>query len=160
MPSTSAAQAPQAPVQRAIAPGARKSGLRPIIGIVGLVFVLFIADKLVSHAPVNPYETKADAITAAIVANNMKPVEPDFNAARLPELENHTQVGRLSDMLNALGAFKGSKEIKNVPGADAATHEFVETFEKGTQLEKYELDSDGKILRFHIGPMPSGGATQ
>jgi len=102
----------------------------------------------------NRYESVADDVTKAIVNNDMTPVAQDFNAIRRPELADRARVGKLSDMVIALGAFKGSTEITPA-GSASGFHEFTETFASGTLDEKYELDSDGKIVRFHIGPKPT-----
>jgi len=122
-----------------------------------LVFVVLLGYKLFHHHR-SAYEATADAVTIAIVNNNMTPVEHKFNAIRLPELEDRARVGRLSNMLVPLGAFKGSKEI-TPPNSDAGLHEFTETFANGTKFEKYELDADGKIAKFFIGDPPSTSGT-
>ena len=51
----------------------------------------------------NHYEQTADSVTKAIMANDMRPVESDFNAIVRPKLLNRAHVGELSDQLNALG---------------------------------------------------------
>ena len=66
----------------------------------------------------NRYEKLASDVTKAIAANNMRPVEGDFNALRRPQLEDRGKVGQLSDFVNADGAFKSVKE--DTP-ADAKT---------------------------------------
>jgi hypothetical protein len=135
--------------------GARRPafGIRQIAVVVAVILVLLLAYKLLHHHR-SQYEATADAVTTAIVNNNMTPVEHAFNAARYPELENRVQVARLSDILVPLGKFEGSKEITPA-GSAAGLHEFTETFEHGTKFERYELDADGKILHFHIGDAPS-----
>jgi hypothetical protein len=123
------------------------AGAGALIVLLGLVFFAF------SHHA-NRYESIADDVTKAIANNDMTPVAQDFNAIRRPELADRARVGKLSDMVIALGAFKGSTEITPA-GSAAGFHEFTETFANGTLDEKYELDSDGKIVRFHIGPKPT-----
>ena len=91
--------------------------------------------------------------------NDISPLIPKRRAQcgrelRRPELADRARVGKLSDMVIALGAFKGSTEITPA-GSASGFHEFTETFASGTLDEKYELDSDGKIVRFHIGPKPT-----
>ena len=124
-----------------------------IAGAVGAILLLGIALFAFSHHA-NRYESVADDVTKAIVNNDMTPVAQDFNAIRRSELADRARVGKLSDMVIALGAFKGSTEITPA-GSASGFHEFTETFASGTLDEKYELDSDGKIVRFHIGPKPT-----
>lgn len=107
----------------------------------------------------NHYEKLADQVTKAIVANDMRPVEPEFNAIVRPKLLNRSRVGQLSDELNALGALKGIKE--NTPsGAPAGEHTFAAEFQKATWSEDMLIDADGKIAAFHVHPKPSVPATQ
>jgi hypothetical protein len=124
-----------------------------LIGVVVLLAIVLLGYKLFHHQR-NQYESTADAVTLAIAHNDMTPVLHKFNAIRLPELEDRARVGRLSNLIVPLGAFKESKEITPA-GSDAGLHEFTETFANGTLDEKYSLDADGKIVRFHIGPPPS-----
>ncbi len=97
----------------------------------------------------NHAEKLADQVTRAIVANDMRPVESEFNALVRPKLMERERVGRLSDQLAPLGSFKRTKE--NTPaGSPAGAHQFVAEFERGTRIEDMTLDSDGKIAAFHI----------
>ncbi len=105
----------------------------------------------------NHAEKLADQVTRAIVANDMRPVAPEFNAIVRPKLMERERVGRLSDELAPLGSFKRTKE--NTPaGAAAGTHQFVAEFERGTRIEDMTLDSDGKIAAFHIHPAGESAA--
>jgi hypothetical protein len=132
---------------------AKKPGRRlQILGVVALVLLVFGTQRLIHHE--NQYESMADAVTKAIAANDMTPVLGDFNAIRRPELQDRARVGNLSNMEVALGAFKSSKEITPA-NSPPLFHEFTETFANGSLDEKYELDADGKIVKFHIGPPPS-----
>ena len=99
----------------------------------------------------NQYEKQADAVTKAIIANDMRPVEKDFNALVRPKLESRARVGALSDQLAALGAFQGAKE--NTPaGAPPRAHKFDASFEKATWTECATYDEDGKIAAFDVLP--------
>ena len=117
-----------------------------------LALVLLIGYSLFPHR--NPYEAKADAIVRAIGNNDMTPVIGDFNAVDRPQLEDRVRVARLSNLVVAHGDLKGTKEITPA-GSPAGYHEFTETFSNGTLIEQYELDSDGKITKFHIGTTAS-----
>ena len=99
----------------------------------------------------NHYEQLADRVTKAIVANDMRPVEGDFNALRRPQLENRAKVGELSDALNGLGAFKRTREDTS-KDARPGYHHFSAEFGKATWVEDMALDADGKIASFHVHP--------
>jgi hypothetical protein len=106
---------------------------------------------LAACAGENHNEQLADRVTMAIVANDMRPVEPDFNALARPGLENRAKVGRLSDDLNALGKFKRTHET-TPKDAPPLRHTFDADFEKGAWVEDLTFDSDGKIASFHVHP--------
>ena len=119
-------------------------------------FAAVVALTLAACAGENHYEQLADRVTKAIVANDMRPVEPDFNALRRPQLENRERVGRLSDDLRPLGAFKAVHE-DTPKDAPAGFHHFQAQFEKATWVEDLTVDADGKIAAFHVhaAPQPS-----
>ena len=128
-----------------------KYGVRQIVIVAIIVIAVFlIVDKLIIHHR-NRYESTADAITKAIAHNDMQPVLHAFNAIDRPELQDRARVGHLSDLVVTMGAFKGSKE-DTPAGSPEGYHHFIERFDKGTLEEKYQLDADGKITKFHIGP--------
>ncbi len=128
----------------------RRRGPGVLLAILAVVVALFVIFR--HHE--NRYERMADAITQALARNDMTPVQKDFNAIDRPELQNRERVGKLSDLVVSLGAFKGSKE-DTPAGSAAGYHQFIESFASGTLEEKYQLDADGKITKFHIGPHPS-----
>ena len=108
----------------------------------------------------NHNEQLADQVTKAIVQNDMRPVEKDFNAIVRPKLLNRARVGELSDELNALGSFKGVKETTE-KGAPEGDHTFNAEFQKATWVEQMRIDSDGKIAAFYVHPpRTSGPGTQ
>lgn len=129
-------------------PARRPSRLLVIGPLAVLALVLLVAYSLFPHR--NPYEAKADAIVRAIGNNDMTPVIGDFNAVDQPQLQDRVRVARLSNLIVAHGDLKGTKEITPA-GSPPGYHEFTETFSNGTLIEQYELDSDGKITKFHIG---------
>ena len=107
------------------------------------------AFALAGCAHENHTEQLADQVTRAIVANDMRPVAPEFNALVRPKLMQHEQVGRLADQLAPLGNFKRTKE--NTPaGTPAGTHQLIAEFERGTRVEDLTFDSEGKIAAFHL----------
>ncbi|HMD03104.1 MAG TPA: hypothetical protein VKG44_09105 [Candidatus Baltobacteraceae bacterium] len=112
---------------------------------------LAAAALLAGCAGENHYEQLADQVTKAVIANDMRPVEKDFNALARPQLENRAKVGALSDQLNALGTFKRNRE--DTPKGEPSTyHAFAAEFTKGTWQLVMRLDADGKIASFHIAP--------
>ena len=120
--------------------------------------VTLLALGLTACGGENHYESLANSVTKAVVANDMRPVLGDFNAATRPQLENRVKVAQLSDDLNALGAYKGVHE-DTPAGSEAGHHTFAVVFEKGTWREDMALDSDGKIVSFHIRA-PDSAPTQ
>jgi hypothetical protein len=121
-----------------------------------IIVALVVVANLIGHRE-NRYERMADTITHALARNDMAPVQKDFNAVDRPELQDRERVGALSNLVVSMGAFKGSKET-TPRGSDPNYHQFVETFAKGTLAEKFMLDPDGKITRFHIGPSAGANA--
>lgn len=126
----------------------RASALVPLV--LG-VFVVISAVRLIFFHE-NKYEHLAAQITRAIAANDMRPVEKDFNAIRRPQLENRAKVGGLSDFVNAEGKLEKIKE-QTVSDAKTGEHRFVATFEKGRRAEDLTVDADGKVVDFHIKPI-------
>ncbi|HEY0797929.1 MAG TPA: hypothetical protein VGD50_02205 [Candidatus Baltobacteraceae bacterium] len=96
-------------------------------------------------------ERLADAVTRAIVANDMRPVESDFNAMVRPKLADRERVGRLSDDLNALGTYQGVHET-TPQDAPAGKHRFEVDFANAKWVEDMALDADGKIAAFNVHP--------
>jgi hypothetical protein len=118
--------------------------------ILGMALAL-AAPALTGCFGPNHYEQQANVVTKAIVANDMRPVEKDFNALVRPKLENRARVGALSDQLAVLGQFKGVKE--NTPkDAPSGAHKFDAAFEKATWIECMTYDADGKISSFDVLP--------
>ncbi len=138
-----------------VTPGRRPQSRAPrALGRQLFVFAIVVVTALVFRLVVphtNRYERLADNVTKAILANNMKPVEGEFNALRRPQLEDRAKVGQLSDDLTALGAFKGVKET-TPSGASEGYHTFAARFDKATWSEDMTLDADGKIAAFHVHP--------
>jgi hypothetical protein len=138
---------PPGPVQ------ARARGLdfrRIALFAVVFLVVLFAVNRFLHRE--NHYEHLADQVTKAIAANDMRPVEGEFNALRRPQLEDRGKVGRLSDFVNAEGAFKSVKE-DTPAGSQAGYHHFTAHFAKGDLAEDMTLDADGKIADFHVKPL-------
>jgi len=130
--------------QRPKGPGA---ALPLILGVV----VLFSAFNVLRHHE-NRYEKLATDVTKALEANDMRPVEREFNALRRPQLEDRAKVGALSDFVNAEGSLKSVREDREKPGAPVGYHHFTARFDKGDLSEDLTVDADGKIADFHVRP--------
>jgi hypothetical protein len=125
---------------------ARRTFSTPLVAAIVLVLLLLVY-RLLHHA--NHYEHLANDVTKALVNNDMRPVEPEFNALRRPELENRAKVGALSNFVNAEGAFKGVKE-DTPSGSPDGFHHFIAHFAKGDLSENLTVDADGKIAKFDV----------
>jgi hypothetical protein len=124
------------------------------VGSAKLVAACMLVLMLTGCFGPNNSERLADRVTTAIIANDMRPVEKEFNAIVRPKLENRQMVGRLSDQLNTLGRFKGVRETTS-RGAPGGAHTFEADFEKAKWVEDMTIDQDGKIATFHVHH-PSG----
>jgi hypothetical protein len=141
------------PLQTGATPGGTvpkpaRRGLLPL-GL-GIIVALLGINLLLHHE--NRYEKLATDVTKAIAANDMRPVEPEFNALRRPQLEDRGKVGQLSDFVNADGTLKRIKE-DTPAGAKAGYHHFTAEFDKGNLSEDLTVDADGKIADFHVRPL-------
>jgi hypothetical protein len=132
---------------------APKPSRRAFLPLILGVIIAFSAINMLLHRE-NRYEKLATDVTKALAANNMQPVEKEFNALRRPELEERGKVGQLSDFVNEDGALKRIKE-DTPSGAKAGYHHFIAEFDKGSRSEDLTVDSDGKIADFHVRPLES-----
>jgi hypothetical protein len=126
---------------------------------VRLIAAIVVLPLLAGCFGPNRNERLADRVTKAVLANDMQPVEKEFNAIVRPKLANRQLLGRLSDQLNTLGRFKGVRETTPRDAADGK-HTFEADFEKAKWIEDLVIDSDGKIAAFHIHQAGSGVAPQ
>ncbi len=145
-PGPETTSAPGTPF-RTGAPNRAKSLVPLLLGAL----VLLSAFNIFSHRE-NRYEKLASDVTHAIAANDMRPVEKDFNAITRAKLEDRGKVGSLSDFVNADGKLEGVKEQAQ-PEGKPNTHLFIATFEKGRRAEDLTVDADGKIVDFHVKPL-------
>lgn len=96
----------------------------------------------------NANEKLADEVTRAVQANDVSPVEKNFNALVRPKM-THASVGRLADQLAPLGKLKRNHEVA-ANGQPATHHEFNAEFDKGSAHESMDLDADGKIAKWWV----------
>jgi hypothetical protein len=139
------------PPSASAAAGARAAGsVRKLAVPVAIaIALLFGANKLLHHE--NRYEKLATDVTKALAANDMRPVEKDFNAITRAKLADRGKVGTLSDFVNAEGALASMKE-DTPSGSNPNFHHFVATFKNGKRAEDLTVDNDGKIADFHVRP--------
>jgi hypothetical protein len=90
----------------------------------------------------NKYEKQADAITNAVLANNLAPVQDQLakgvNVSRV-------KVAEWSDELNDQGKLESIKEVQP---CDPGAHCFKVTFEKHVYNEEMALDENGKVTHW------------
>jgi hypothetical protein len=97
----------------------------------------------------NKYEKEAQAITQAIVANNMQPVQSDI----APRIKiTRVQVAAMSDELADAGKLVSLKETTTNCPPD--THCFDVKFEKRAYVEHMKLDENGKVVDWNYVPAP------
>ncbi len=139
---------PPPPFRAGGSPAAR--GPRKLVVPILIGLAVFLgANRLLHHE--NRYEKLATNVTKAIAANDMHPVDKEFNALTRVKLADRGTVGRLSDFVNADGALKSVKE-DTPSGSTAGYHHFVATFATGKRSEDLTVDADGKIADFHVRP--------
>jgi len=136
-----------APPTRRVGP-ARPASRYPLAIAAVVVLAILLAFALSHRA--NRYERMAEAVTKAIAANNMVPAEKYFNAINYRELHDRARVGALSNLVAEHGALKRIKE-DTPAGSSPDLHTFTATFDRGALAEKFQLDAEGKIVKFHIG---------
>ena len=98
----------------------------------------------------NRNEREADAITRAVVANDMTPVMKDFDPVIKGEI-TRVRVAELSDQLNEDGPYQGLKET-NAAWCRAGYLCFDVQFAKHPYHEVMKFGSDGKVQYWWIRP--------
>lgn len=101
----------------------------------------------------NKYERQAQAITQAVIDNDMRPVQNDI----APSVHvTRVQIAALSDQLAGEGKLISVKE--DPKACPPAAHCFDVKFEKHTWYETMVINEQGKVAGWHIVRMaPSGG---
>lgn len=112
---------------------------------VRLVVALCCATALAACAFENKYESEADKITKAVMANNLSPIQGDLS----PNLRiTRVQVAAAADELDAQGKLLSVKEVTPCPEG-AAYHCFDVKFEKHDYREWLSMDDTGKVTSWH-----------
>ncbi len=118
-----------------------------VLGAACLAAVLFSACSFQ-----NSYEREAQAVTDAVIANNLGPVQKDI----APGIAiTRVQVAEWSDELNAQGKLLSLKQVtQNCP---PATYCFDVKFQKREYYEKMKLDDKNQIAAwaFHDASDPT-----
>ena len=104
--------------------------------------VLLAAVLLAGCSFQNKYESEAQKITEAVIANNLAPVQDDL--AKGISI-NRVQIAEWSDELSAQGKLLS---VKETTPCDPGVHCFAVKFEKRAYEEKMALDEDGKVTHW------------
>ena len=115
-----------------------------------LVATLACVAMLAACAFENKYESEADKITKAVIANDITPIKGDFS----PQLNiTRVQIAAAGDELGAQGALKSVKEVTPCP-AGAQFHCVDVTFAKHVYNEWLSMDDTGKVTAWHYHMKP------
>jgi hypothetical protein len=110
-----------------------------------LLVALFCVTALAACAFENKYESEADKITKAVMANDIAPIRGDLS----PNLTiTRVQIAAASDELGAQGKLESVKEVTPCP-AGPGYHCFDVKFEKHTYHETLSMDDTGKVTSWH-----------
>jgi hypothetical protein len=96
----------------------------------------------------NNHERTADAITRAVIANDLSPVMNDFDP-RIEGVLTRVRVAQLSDELSAQGAYQGLHQSKETWCPQDAFC-FDVQFAKAPYREVMRLSGDGKVRYWWI----------
>ena len=116
-----------------------------------LVLALAAAAALSACAFENKYESEADKITRAVMANDLTPVKGDISPQLLPKI-TRVKVAALSDELSAQGKLESVKEV--TPCDKSGEHCFDVTFEKSKYKEWLVMDDTGKVIYWWVHAAP------
>ena len=122
---------------------------RGLVFLLGIVLVIAIAFSLRLHGA-NGDERLVERVIIAVQNNDVDPVRKDFDAAAQASI-THERVGRLSDLLAAMGKLKSIDEM--TPKTGAARHVYVVHFEHGDWEAMMPLDKHGKATGFAMRRM-------
>jgi len=95
----------------------------------------------------NKYESEADKITKAVIANDISPVKDDISPQLLSTI-TRVKVAALSDELSSQGKLESVKEV--TPCDKIGVHCFDVTFEKHKYREWLAMDDTGKVTYFWV----------
>jgi hypothetical protein len=113
------------------------------------VFALALVALLCACSFQNRYEREAEAITRAVMNNNLQPVAgniaPGIHVSRV-------NVAEWADELDGQGKLISVKEVHT--GCAPGWHCFAVRFQKRAYVEQMRFDEQGKVVdwRFHMAP--------
>ena len=106
--------------------------------------IAVFAAVLASCSFQNKNEREADAITHAVMNNDLRPVSGDIAPGiTIPRVK----VAEWSDELNAQGKLVSVKEVTT--GCEPGWHCFDVKFEKRAYVERMRLDENGKVVNWN-----------
>jgi len=115
-----------------------------------LLAALAAVTMLAACAFENKYESEADKISKAVIANDISPIKGDFS----PNLTiTRVAVAAAADELGAQGKLESVKEVTPCPKG-AGYHCFHVKFEKHVYDEWLSMDDTGKVTSwgYHMAP--------
>jgi len=124
------------------------------VKLVSIASLALVAAALAGCSFQNKYEREADAITRAVMNNDLRPVSGDIS----PRVKiTRVQIATISDELNEQGKLISIKE--STQGCPAGVHCFVAKFEKHEYVETMRLDETGKVVDWHVHMAPVASGT-
>ncbi len=110
-----------------------------------LLAALACVAMLAACAFENKYESEADKITKAVMANDISPIKGDFS----PNLTiTRVEIASAADELGAQGKLESVKEVTPCKYG-AGFHCFDVKFEKHMYHEWLSMDDTGKVTSWH-----------
>ena len=99
----------------------------------------------------------ADETTRGVYDADYARTTEHFDAALKLQV-TRSSIGKLSDQMHALGAYRGLKPASSDP--DKGRYDFEAAFDKGTMLVQLRLDPTQKIGAYRVAPQSSSTATR
>lgn len=112
-----------------------------------ILCVAAAAELVAGCSAASATQRQAERITAAIVANDMRPVEGEFSANASI---SRARIAQWSDLFNAAGTLLAVRQT--TAECRAGWRCFDARFEKRTYVERMRLDETGKVVNWNVGP--------
>lgn len=120
--------------------------------VVGLVVAAVL---LAGCSFQNKYEREAQAVTQAVLNNDLRPVQNDI----APGIAiTRVQIAEWSDQLNAQGTLKSV--VERPKSCPVGIHCFLVTLTKGSDIEQMRLDENDKIVGWRFHPVAVSAAAK
>jgi hypothetical protein len=109
-----------------------------------IILALACVAVLAACAFENKYESEADKITRAVMANDITPIKGDLS----PQLAvTRVQIAAAADELGAQGKLLS---VKETTPCDVGYHCFDVKFEKHNYVERLSMDDTGKVTTWRF----------